>query len=103
MSEPTRESAAFDLLPEKRARIVGALDFQTVTALLPIGAAAIERGEAAAIDLAGVTGSDSAGLALLIEWLSVARAVQHPLRYENLPTQLHQLAALSDVEELIAA
>jgi len=36
--------------------------------------AAINAGRAAVIDLAGVTASDSAGLALLIECLSVAKA-----------------------------
>jgi len=41
--------------------------------LLPLGAAAIEGGHAAVIDLAGVKDSDSSGLALLIEWLSVAK------------------------------
>ena len=59
------------------------------------------RGQASAIDLAGVTESDSAGLALLIEWLSVAQRAGRSLRYENIPLQLHQLARLSNVEELI--
>jgi phospholipid transport system transporter-binding protein len=55
------------------------------------------------IDLAGVTDSDSSGLALLIEWLSVAKAAQRSLRYENMPAQLHQLAGLSEVEGLFTA
>ena len=54
------------------------------------------------IDLAGVTASDSSGLALVIEWLSVAKAAGKELRYENIPTQLQQLARLSEVEELLA-
>ena len=53
------------------------------------------------IDLAGVTASDSSGLALLIEWLSVAKAAGRALRYDNIPSQLHQLARLSEVEELL--
>jgi phospholipid transport system transporter-binding protein len=70
---------------------------------LPLGSAAIGNGQAAVIDLGGVTGSDSSGLALLIEWLSVARGVGRSLRYENMPVQLHQLARLSEVEELLIA
>jgi phospholipid transport system transporter-binding protein len=79
------------------------LDFSTVAHLLPIGDAAIAAGHAATIDLSGVTDSDSSGLALLVEWLSVAKSAQRTLRYENIPSQLIQLARLSDVEELLTA
>jgi phospholipid transport system transporter-binding protein len=82
---------------------VGVMHFTTVTALLRAGTEAIENGRAAVIDLSGVKDSDSSGLALLIEWLSVARAGRRSLRYENIPAQLHQLARLSDVEELLTA
>jgi phospholipid transport system transporter-binding protein len=86
-----------------RARVNGVLHFTTVTALLFQGNEAIENGSAPIIDLAGVKDSDSSGLALLVEWLSVARAAQKTLHYENIPVQLHQLARLSDVEELLTA
>jgi phospholipid transport system transporter-binding protein len=79
------------------------MHFTTVTALLRLGTEAITNGRAGVIDLSGVKDSDSSGLALLIEWLSVARAASRNLRYENIPTQLRQLARLSDVEELLTA
>jgi len=101
LKEGARETASFEPLGGDRSRVTGALGFTTVTPLLPVGAAAIEQGHAAVIDLSAVTGSDSSGLALLIEWLSVAKAAGHPLRYENIPSQLHQLARLSEVEELL--
>jgi phospholipid transport system transporter-binding protein len=85
------------------ARVNGVLHFTTVTALLRSGSEAIANGRAAVIDLAGVKDSDSSGLALLIEWLSIARAERKSLRYENIPVQLRQLARLSDVEELLTA
>ena len=87
----------------ERARVNGVLHFTTVTALLRSGSEAIANGHAAVIDLSGVKDSDSSGLALLIEWLSIARAEHKNLRYENIPAQLHQLARLSDVEELLTA
>lgn len=86
-----------------RSRVLGVMHFTTVTALLHVGTDAITNGRAAVIDLSGVKDSDSSGLALLIEWLSIARAGRHSLRYENIPAQLHQLARLSDVEELLTA
>ena len=84
-----------------RARVIGSLHFTTVSALFAAGTTAINAGRAAVIDLAGVTASDSAGLALLIEWLSVAKAAGRALRFENIPSQLQQLARLSEVEELL--
>ncbi len=95
--------AAFEILAGARSRVVGSLDFATVTSLLPQGAAAIDGGHAAVMDLSGVTESDSAGLALLIEWLSVAQNSGRTLRYENMPAQLHQLARLSEVDDLLSA
>ena len=96
-------SADFEVQDGGRARVVGVLHFTTVTALLRSGSEAIAAGRASIIDLSGVTDSDSSGLALLIEWLSIARAERKNLRYENIPAQLHQLARLSDVEELLTA
>jgi phospholipid transport system transporter-binding protein len=96
-------TADFVPLEGERARVNGVLHFTTVTALLRTGSEAIANGRAAVIDLAGVKDSDSSGLALLIEWLSIARAERKSLRYENIPVQLHQLARLSDVEELLTA
>jgi phospholipid transport system transporter-binding protein len=96
-------NTTFETLEGERSRVVGSLEFATVAKLLPLGTNAIENGHAAVIDLAGVTDSDSSGLALLIEWLSVARASRRSLRYENMPAQLHQLAGLSEVEELFTS
>lgn len=95
--------ARFETSEGAPARVLGALDFNTVGELLPSGSAAIRAGLAAAIDLGGVTGSDSAGLALILEWLSVARAAKRSLRFLNVPAQLRQLARLSEVEELLQA
>jgi len=101
VNDPGNAGASFEVLEGQRSRVEGSLDFATVTHLLPLGSAAIGAGRAAVIDLSGVTGSDSSGLALLIEWLSVAKQSGHALAYEHIPSQLAQLASLSDVEELL--
>ncbi len=102
MKESRGHDAAFQVLQDGRCSVVGPLDFGTVTRLLPLGAAAVGAGRAAVIDLKGVADSDSSGLALLIEWLSIAKSAGRPLRYENMPGQLLQLARLSEVDGLLA-
>jgi len=53
------------------------------------------------IDCHGITLSDSAGLAVLLEWLAVARRAGRSLRYTKLPEGLAALAQISDVQELL--
>ncbi|OQK17118.1 hypothetical protein AU255_04245 [Methyloprofundus sedimenti] len=52
------------------------------------------------IDLKQLGKIDSAGLALLIEWIKFARSYQTELRFENIPAQLSALAKLSDISEI---
>jgi phospholipid transport system transporter-binding protein len=101
LNDRATQSASFEVHERERALVNGILDFNTVGALLATGSKAINSGQVAFIDLKGVTSGDSAGLALLLEWLSVARAAKRPLRYENMPMQLQQLSRLSEVEELL--
>ncbi len=97
------QAASFEVQEGGRSRLVGSLHFTTVSPLLSAGIDAIDGGNADVIDLAAVTASDSSGLALLIEWLSVAKQAGKTLRYENIPAQLQQLARLSEVEALLAS
>jgi phospholipid transport system transporter-binding protein len=55
------------------------------------------------IDCAGVTESDSAGLAVLIEWLSCATKQGRGIRFENLPEGIRAAAQISDVTAILEA
>ncbi len=79
----------------------GELDFATAASALAEGRALIGSGQALTVDLAGITGSDSAGLAVLVEWLSVARARGATLRYAAVPGQILAIARISDLDELL--
>ncbi len=50
------------------------------------------------IDLAKVSSSDSAGLAVLIEWIKQSKHAGFKLLFKNIPHQLLTLAMLSGVE-----
>ncbi len=51
------------------------------------------------IDLAKVGTTDSAGLALMIEWIKQSRMIRAQLRFKNIPEQLLALAKLSGFDE----
>ncbi len=95
--------AAFVAVSSGVYRIDAPLTFATIPDLFRAG---VERIAAATteveFDLQGVSTSDSAGLALLVDWLAEARARHCALRYRQAPDALLALARLSDVESLIA-
>jgi phospholipid transport system transporter-binding protein len=83
-------------------RLEDALTFATVPILRQPGLDLIAAATGdLAFDLECVPLTDSAGLALLIDWLAEARSRQRTLRYIKVPDALSELAKLSDVESLI--
>jgi phospholipid transport system transporter-binding protein len=53
------------------------------------------------IDCGAVSLADSAGLAVLLDWLSAAKGAGQTLRYTHLPEDLVALARISEVDELL--
>jgi phospholipid transport system transporter-binding protein len=52
-------------------------------------------------DLAGITKADSAGLALLLEWLRLSSLGGVELHYVNLPRQLLAMAHVAGVDDIL--
>lgn len=52
------------------------------------------------LDLQQLGKIDSAGLALLIEWIKLSRIHKQKLRFNNIPAQLSALAKLSYISEI---
>jgi phospholipid transport system transporter-binding protein len=95
----------FDLSagPTGALRAQGALTFANARRARQLGRAAL-GGPApgvAELDCAGISAADSAGLAVLIDWLGYARQTQRALRYCALPPGIMALARISEVEELL--
>jgi phospholipid transport system transporter-binding protein len=85
-----------------RFELAGTIGFADAARLLAEGDAAFGSLESVEVDLAQVTRADSAGLALLIEWLLAARAAGKAFRYCNVPPAVVSLAGISDVAELLS-
>jgi phospholipid transport system transporter-binding protein len=84
--------------------LTGALSFETIPQVLVETATYAERTDLPdrlTLDFAGVTGVDSAAVALLLEWRRQAAARRKQLVFVNLPPNLLALARLYGVAELI--
>jgi phospholipid transport system transporter-binding protein len=95
-------TATLEALGSGRFRVSGVLDASTTPALLSQSEQRFASERAIDIDFAQVTESDSAGLALLIEWLRSARRDKQKVRFANIPTQISALARISEVDDLLA-
>lgn len=84
-----------------RFQVSGELGFETVKGLLLSSQASFKEASQLEIDLSSITHGDSAGLALLIEWLRLAQRDGKTLRYVAMPEQLRSLARISDVEDVL--
>ena len=93
--------ARLESLGEGRFRVSGVLDGTTATEMLEQSEARFAQEPQIEVDLGGVGESDSAGLALLIEWLRIARQAGKQIHFSNLPAQVEALARISEVEDLI--
>jgi len=93
--------ARLEALGEGRFKVYGALDSDTATDLLKRSDEAFKSASALEIDLANVPEGDSAGLALLIEWVRLAKQRQQTIHFKNVPPQIAALARISEVENLL--
>lgn len=54
------------------------------------------------IDLGGVQRADSAGLALLLEWVNWAKNYVREIRFRNVPDEILSMAQISEVDDLLS-
>lgn len=86
---------------ENQFAVSGNLNFATVSDLLRQSEKLFVSAASINIDLSSVIHVDSAGLALVLEWLRYGKHNHKVVRYQNLPAQLQSLAAISDVESML--
>lgn len=98
-----RPEASFQLETAGAGKFMlsGVLGFPTATAVLKRSHELFDGLKEIEVDLKGVTQTDSAGMAVLLEWLSLARRHGAKLKFLNLPEQIRAIARISEVEELL--
>lgn len=82
-------------------RVDGELDGENVPARLRQSADWFGRDQETIIDLGGVTHSDSAGVALLLEWTRDAQISGGTLRFINAPPQMRAIIDFCGLNDII--
>jgi phospholipid transport system transporter-binding protein len=96
------QDSQFSLDDAGRARIIGELTLDTVTKVFRQAEQAAAQGHHIAdLDLAAVSRVDSSGLALLLEWQSVAQRGGRVMRIRNAPPGLMSLTRLCEASDLM--
>jgi len=78
--------------------VTGTLTFATIDHKTIKLISCAKHCKAVVLDLQAVSSTDSAGLALMIEWIKYAREQHVSLSFTNVPQQLLTLATLSGLE-----
>lgn len=81
--------------------VSGELTFATVNDILEPAQTLFESIGELNIDLTGVTRSDSAGLAVLIDWMRTAKTSNKKIVFYNVPAQILEIANASGLDELL--
>jgi len=97
----TIDRVSFEDIGAGRFRIEGRLDFNSVLQALDTSKHLFAELHAIQLDLSGVSAIDSAGLALIIEWIGHAKRSNCHLSFRNVPAQAMAIARISDVEKLL--
>jgi len=96
MSEFTIEE-----LGDGRFALSGEMTFDTAEKILRASEEPFEEHTQLEVDLSEITQSDSAGLALLLEWVTWANHSVREIRFVGMPEKILAIARTTEVEQLL--
>ena len=89
-------------LGDGRFALQGEMSFDTAERILRASENPFEEHTQIEIDLSGITDSDSAGLALLLEWVTWANHTVREIRFEGMPERVMAIAKTTEVDGLLS-
>ena len=88
-------------LGDGRFAVSGEMTFNTAEKILKASESLFEDHTQLEVDLSDVTMSDSAGLALLLEWVTWANHSVREIRFTGMPEKILAIARTTEVEHLL--
>jgi phospholipid transport system transporter-binding protein len=93
--------ARLEAVAAGRLKLVGDLSFRSVPRLLENSLDMIREVPEITVDLADVERSDSAGVALLVQWMREVRSQGKSITYLNIPSQMLAIARVSSLDTVL--
>lgn len=84
-----------------RFALRGSMTFETAADILRESEPLFGQHTLLAVDLSGVDDTDSAGLALLLEWITWANHTVREIRFEGMPEKIDAIAKTTEVDSLL--
>ena len=93
----------FELQDEGDGRFVltGEMSFRTAEEILRASEGLFDKHTRIEVDLSRVEKADSAGLALLLEWITWANHTVREIRYASMPERVLAIAKTTEVDHLL--
>lgn len=93
----------FELLDigDGRFKLKGDMTFATADRILRASEEPFEHHTRLEIDLSGIEKADSAGLALLLEWVTWANHTVREIRFVDMPERVLAIAKTTEVDHLL--
>ena len=88
-------------LGDGRFTLSGRMSFDSAGDILRVSEALFEHHTLLTVDLSGVAHTDSAGLALLLEWITWANHTVREIRFEGMPEKIDAIAKTTEVDSLL--
>ena len=88
-------------LGEGHFALNGEMTFETAERILVVSEEPFEQHTRIEVDLGGITRADSAGLALLLEWITWANHTVREIRYKEMPERVLAIAKTTEVDPLL--
>lgn len=88
-------------LGDGRFALTGEMSFETAERILHASEEPFEQHTRIEVDLSGVQKSDSAGLALLLEWITWANHTVREIHFTNTPERILAIAKTTEVDHLL--
>ena len=92
----------FETIDDGKFALHGQLTYTTVAKALYLSKDLFADHATIELDLSDVSEGDSAGLALLLEWVNWAKNFVREIRYVNIPDEITAIAQISEVDDMLS-
>lgn len=89
-------------LGDGRFELIGELTFETAERVLRASEEPFEAHSQIEVDMSQVSKTDSAGLALLLEWITWANHTVREISFKGMPEKIIAIAKTTEVDELLS-